>query len=375
MENELKKAMCEIRIYDRGMNWLAETVLAESVQLTRELYAPGYVEVHIHPDKKGAAELVRRGNIITIDGDPHKSAIIRDFKVSEKRNVSELIIYGTTPIGMAKQRITVPPTQAQDPNALGWDKVSGSAETVLKHYVSRNMTAAYDSKRNFPRLVIAENKNRGIVFPWKSRYAALHDELFNIGNYAEMGFEIVPDIASKRWIFDVIEGTDRTRGSGIMSPVAFNLEWQNVEGYIYSEDYQNYRSTGYAGGQGEDEKRLIYALGAGVAGDDRWETFLDCGNASDIMELKYYGEQKMNEYKEAKTVEANALPKVFSYERDYFLGDLVTVTISRLGIDVNTRITSVKTIWERDKGKRDEIRFGGKLPTIFSILNRRGEVY
>ena len=103
---------CRIRIYDQDFNWISETHQAESVQLTRELYGVGSFEIHIHPDKTGAAELIKRGNIIVINRDGHKSGIVRDFYMDEGRGKSELVIYGDTASGMTKQRITVPPKRS-----------------------------------------------------------------------------------------------------------------------------------------------------------------------------------------------------------------------------------------------------------------------
>lgn len=365
---------CEIRIYDKDFNWKNALFTAESVQLWRELYEPGTFEIHIHPDKNGAMDLLKRGNIIIINQDGRKSGIIRDFQVIEERRKAEVVIYGDCGGGLAKQRITVPPTQAQAPNALGWDKISGAAETVLKHYVNRNMTGSLDKKRNFTNLEIAADLNRGVSLPWKSRYSVLSDELRDIGEYAEMGWEIFADAARKKWVFDVIPGVDRTKGQSNVSPVAFNFEYRNIERCRYVEDFQKYRSTAYAGGQGEDEKRLIYILGAEAAGSERFEVFLDCRSAKDIAELIYYGQQKQVEYKEAKTLETGTLPKVFLFERDFFLGDLVTVTISRIGLSLDTRITGVREIWEHEGGYRNELRFGEKVPNIFSLLNKQSEV-
>jgi hypothetical protein len=141
---------------------------------------------------------------------------------------------------------------------------------------------------------------------------------------------------------------------------------------LLSEIFQNYKNTGYAGGSGEDENRLVYILGANETGLNRWETFLDCGNAADIDELKYYGEQKLSEFREAKTIEAELLPRVFEFERDYFLGDVVGVMVERLGLEISARITAVKEIWERESGYRQELRFGGKVPNIFTILQKQG---
>ena len=335
----------------------------------------GKFEIHIHLDKTGALDLCKRGNIIIINRDGRKSGIVRDFYIEEARGGAALVIFGDTGSGLTKQRLTVPPTQAQDINALGWDKIRAPAETVIKHYASRNMVTPFDVQRKFPHLVIVPSRGEGVEMPWRSRFSKLDEELYNICSYAEMGYEIYADTANKQWIFDTISGTDRTRNQDAVSPVTFNTEYQNVDSYRYTEDFQNYKNTGYAGGQGEDENRLIYILGgAENSGLNRHETFLDCGNAADITELTYYGNQKLNEFKEAKTVEALALPRVFIFEKDYFPGDKVSVSVSRLGLSVDARITAVKEIWERQTGYKTEIRFGERLPTLFTILNTTKEV-
>jgi len=370
----LDNNFCEIRIYDPDFNWLDVATQAESVLFTRELYGVGSFEIRIHPDKVGAFKLARRDNIIVINGDGHKSGIIRDFGITENRDASFFTIFGETGNGFTKQRTTVPPTASQDSGAFGWDRIRGNAETVLKHYISRHIVSPADAGRRIPNIIIAPNQNRGVTFPWQTRFQPLNEELTNIANFAEMGFEFFADIPGRRWVFDVVEGLNRAKSQSKLSPVVFRMEHSNIEGYNYKEDFANYRSTGYALGAGEDERRQIYTLGTNHKGRDRWEIALDCGSPDNINELMYYGEQRLNEYQPAKTVEANALPKVFVFERDYFLGDKVTVYISRLALEIDTRITSVKDIWERTTGRRSEIRFGDKLPNLFSIFNRREEV-
>ena len=365
---------CEIRVYDKDFNWLDVAVLAESVQFTRELYGVGGFEIHIHPDKSGAFELIKRGNVIVVNGDGRRSAVVRSFYMREERNGPVFVINGDTGQGFAKQRITVPPTNAQVPNALGWDKIDAPAETILKHYAGRSLVYPYNDKRKIPNMIMAPDLGRGLVFPWKSRYQKLSDELYNIGTYAEMGYEIYADIVNKQWAFDVVPGVDRTRGQGENDPVWFDMGFHNISQYKYSEDYSQHRSTGYVGGAGEDENRLVYTLGADIQGEERWEEFLDCGNVADISELIYYGEQKLNGFKFVKNIEADTLPRVFVFEKDYFLGDEVTVKVDRLGIEFDTRITAVKEIWERPDGYRTVVRFGGNLPNLFTVLNTKKEV-
>jgi len=350
------------------------TELAESVQLSRELYDIGRLQIQIHPDKPGASELIKRGNIVVINNDPHKSAIIRDFELDESRTACCYMVYGETGAGLLSQRVSVPPTNAQSPGAAGYDRISGPVETVLKHFVDKHIVNPYDQSRKIPGVTVMADKGRGPVTSAQLRYTYLSDDLPKIAAQSEMGFEIYIDLAAKSWVFDVIPGTDRSASQYDISPVSFSTDYQNISGYTYTENYQNYKTTGYAGGAGTDENRLITTLGGEFTGLDRWETFLDCGSAATVNDLTSTGGLKLSENAVAKTLSVDAPPKVFLFDRDYFLGDLVTVVISRLGLTLDTRVEGVSEVWERDSGYTAKVRFGGQVPNMFTILKQRGEV-
>ena len=371
---------CNIRIYDRNFNWLYESRSAESVQLSREIYTPGSFEIHIHPDRLGltgdlgSAHPFQKGNIAVFNRDGHRSGIIREFYLDERANKRVYVIFGETGSSLSSQRLVVPPTQAESAAALGWERVRGPAESVIKHFVRQNMTSPRDGSRRFSDLHLMADQRRGIEFPWQARFSSLSEVLSDICNFADMGYEIYADIPERRWVFEVIPGADRTKSQSLLSPVSFNMEYQNIESYRYLEDYRNFRNTGYAGGEGEDENRLIYIVGANNTGHNRFETFLDCGMARNITELIHYGNQRLSEYREVKSLELSALPKVFYFDKDYFLGDKVSVFISRLNLSLDARITSVREIWEAGSGYRAQIRFGAGLPSIHDVLGRRAVV-
>jgi hypothetical protein len=277
--------------------------------------------------------------------------------------------------GALSGRISVPPSSAQVPGSLGWDRVIGPAETVLKHYADRNIgPGAFDPNRALPRLFIARDQGRGVSVPAQLRYTKLGEDLGIIGKYAGMGFEIYADTDAGRWVFEVIEGADRTNAQSAVSPVVLSIGYKNLEDYRYVDNRQNYRNTGYAGGQGQDENRLIYIVGAQNTGWDRFEVFLDCGGAANITELMYYGNLKLEGSAAVRTLEVTALPKTFVFDRDYFLGDKVSIIISRIGLELDTRLESVTESWERSKGHTVAARFGDKVPNILTILRNRNEV-
>jgi hypothetical protein len=342
---------------------------------TREWLGSGVVQFEINADDKAANALITRGNIIKVNKDPRKCATITDFELKQDRGTPMLSINAVPGNGFLARRVSVPPTSAQAPGSLGWDRVSAPAETVLKHYADRNIgPGAFDPKRTIVPLVIADDLARGVQTPAQVRYTKLDEDMSAIGRYASMGYEIYGDTANKRWVFDVIPGADRTRGQTDNDPVMLRMDYQNIESYRYVDSSVNLRNTGYALGAGQDENRFTQIIGADNEGAERYEVTLDCGNVNLIDELLYYGGIKLGEFAEARTLEISALPNVFVLGRDYFLGDVITVMIGRLGLILPTRVESVTETWERARGHKVAARFGEKIPNILKILTVRQEV-
>jgi len=363
---------CEIKVYDRDFNWIAATRAAESVQFTRELYGAGTFQITVSARTRGAADMLTGGNIVVINGDPHRSGIIRDFTVERKRAGCLYSIRGETGAGLARQRLSVPPTQAQDPSALGYDRINAPAETVIKHYINANLASPYDAARAIPGLIVAPDMGRGAAFPAQLRFGKLDEDLADICRYAGMGYEICADCAAGKWVMDVIPGADRTVSQTANGPVIFAAEEQNVSEYRYVENRANYKNAAYCGGAGENESRLIQVVGGG-AGLDRYEVFIDCGNAN-VTDLLALGQIKLADYQAAKTLDLTALPRVFVFGRDYFLGDLVTVYVNDIGLALDSRIEAVTEVWERGAGYSAQARFGGKIPNLFTVLADKSAV-
>jgi hypothetical protein len=357
--------MAEIRIFTPSLEWSDVCAAPESAQFTRELYGAGAFEIHAHPDKRGAAALATRGNIIMINGDRRFTGIVRNFTISEDKDKTELVVYGEALNGILRQRLIVPASGS------AYDAQTGAAETVMKAYVAAHTSGA---ERAITALTVADDSARGDSLDWQARYTPLLEELAAIGQYAGAGFAVEFDPDAVTLVFDTIHGTDRTVDNGVVSPVAFNTKYQNVGAYSYSENWDEYASTVYAGGAGEDAARAIAVKGGDAAGLDRFEAFADCGNVTGA-ELDAAGDVKLSELAPIKTIEADTLPRAFTFGEDYFLGDLVTLYVARLGLEMSSRVTAATDIWEPERGHAVEIRFGERLPNIFTAgINGKNRV-
>lgn len=359
---------CIIKIFDLAGTFLGVIDDAESVVLDRNHRGVGSFQVDVSAGKQGASTLAVRDRVIVINDNGRKSGIVRDIQLSENSDGAKLTIWGDTLGGLAKQRITVPPTEAEKPGSYGWDRTSGNGEDVIHYYARRHMISPTNSSRRIANLTAAASQHAGASTPWQTRYEPLSKVLEDVAEYCDLGWGIYLDFATRGLIFEVVPGRNLTVGSGGGSPVIFCTAFDNLTDVTYKESVGNFANTGYAGGQGEDENRLIQTLYPANAGIARWETFLDCGSSENISELLYYGYTQLDSFKLAKTIEGAVAPDTtFTFEKDYFLGDKVTIRFERAGLYADARITGASERWDSG-GYGLELRFGEKTYSTLTMI-------
>lgn len=133
------------------------------------------------------------------------------------------------------------------------------------------------------------------------------------------------------------------------------------------DDNTNYKNVGYVAGKGENEDRLITVLGD-ATGFNRREILIDLNNIEDPLELKQEGQKKLDTYKMIQSIEGKVyqIPNM-EYEKDFFLGDLVTLESD--GIYEDKRIIQAKEIYEKNN-KTVELGFGDKVPSLAEEIKR-----
>lgn len=353
-----------IRIIDKDFNLLGEIDNYESLQFIRRFYKVGEFELHININKANTDALIKN-NLILLGTSFNKVGIImhRENQADENGN-DELIIKGPTLKGIMSRRLIVPPASGN-----GYDSQTGSIETILKAFVNNNVVNPTDTARKISQVVIAVDQQRGKQDSWRSRFEVLSDKLDEIGEYAQIGWDIVLDIVNNQWIFDVIEGRNLTVDQDILPPVIFSTDFDNIKNPHFIQSLLNSYNIGYAGGQGDNENRLIQQIGD-MAGLERIETFFDCSQASDVTELTTQGTQKLNELQEIKTFEFQVIPdNTFIYERDYNLGDTITAQSKKWGVTINCQVVELKEVYEIN-GFTLEATFGTNVPNLLTVIKR-----
>ncbi|WP_433943460.1 siphovirus ReqiPepy6 Gp37-like family protein [Paenibacillus sp. SN-8-1] len=353
-----------VRILDTNFNLKGEIDNYESLQLTRRYYRAGEFELHIHIGKRYTDELIK-DRVIVINNQPHKSGIIRYRQITEDdKGIETLIVRGPTLGGVLDQRVTVSDT---------YDRVKGPAETVLKHYVNNHLgngdyaTGIY-AKRQIPFFAVAADQARGKYTPWQSRYEQLDQVVQAIAEWCDIGWKVALDFVTKKWVFDVLPGRDLTTSQHVLPPVIFSHEFDNIQSQDYVDSWLQYKNVGYAGGKGEEEDRLIQMVGDS-SGLDRREVFLDCSSAEDAVELTSLGDQKLSDLSRIQTFNGLILSTgSFRYEKDWDLGDKVTLQNNKWGLTMDSRVTEVKEIYE--PASKLEIALGDEIPTITQFMKQ-----
>lgn len=342
---------------------------------------------------KANTEKLKPDNMIIVNKNDEKILLIEKRVTTTENNMKKLKISGTCIKGIAKRRIIA---------TNGYDRVSETqSENIMKHYLKKHLVESYydtirTPERDIPWIKIAPTQNRGLKTVWQARLTNLHDEEKHIAEDTGMGWKGILDRNNKCINFDCYEGTDRTinqlsdgntheelekythkeleqytnsqlEGNKKVPYIIFSEKKKNLLNGKVTDDNTNYKNVGYCAGKGENEDRLITVIG-NATGFDRREVYIDLSNIEDPDELNQEGQKKLDTYKTIRTVEGKIyqIPNM-EWEKDYFLGDLVTLESD--GIYEDKRIIQAKEIYERNN-ITVELGFGDKIPGLAEQIKK-----
>lgn len=340
-------------------------LVSEYTSLTMERQHTGIGQFSLTlPTHAVDAAQLREGRIICLGQSDARAGLVQRVEQDRERGPKMAVVEGRMLKGAVHRRIIVPPTATEDPAALGWDRVSGTAEEVYRHFVSRHIVSPTDVNRALPGVVLDDlaSPPRGISTPWQCQHdELLEDVLPAIGDWTDMGWDMRLDIRNKRIVFVAVPGRDLTQGNAAgNSPVVFSEGFGNIVVSKYILDKSEYVNSPYLGGAGEDENQLVltaYVDDSGaqitdpIAGWDRREGWIGVGNEDDPAALISSGLQKLRDsWKYIRGLEAQVTPRgSFAYGVDWDVGDKVTAIIEALGgrLRLDARVMVAREVYER----------------------------
>ena len=355
----------ELHIIDEAFNLIGIIVYFQSLRIKRSHYGVGEFELHMHPADTGA-EALAVDRILFPVGRPDKAMLIESL--ARRENKDELIAKGRMLKGLTARRICVPPESASA--TYGYDRITADAESVLHHYVRNNLVAPEDAKRRMDCIALGENLKRGMQIPWEARFEALDVLLGEIAEYADMGWDILPDFEAKRFVFEANPGRDLSQENMDGGRVTFAIKLGNTIATAYAMSVRDARTTAYVGGSGEDENRIILAVGTDAQGLTRREIWVDAGGQEAAEGLQYEGARRLSEHKQLETITCEVLDRgPMRYGREWDLGDLVTIVTARA--QMSARIIMIDEAYESGGVFNLHVTFGDPPRDIIRyVLNK-----
>lgn len=388
-----------LRVINTDFQLLGEIKDYTSLQLTHSHYGVPEFEMYLQNNSK-SSDLTQRKNIIFIPGRPEVAFFIkyRNIKINEEGEISEFwSIRGEHLKSLLSQRIIIPPKEE------AYDEVEGTAEQVIKHFVNTQAINPEDKKRVIPNLVIdqeyLETGKDEPTYSYQGRFQSLSDFLERICFETGYGWTIELDGENKKFVFKVTRGTDRSILQTDVPPILLSPEKQTLSELEYLESDFDFRNTALVAGQGEGVERKTVLLNNDNEGLDRYELFVDARDIDNeerdedgveqnddgtdkrpeskprpeediIADLTKRGEEKLTEREQEVFLEGVASNhNRYTFMKDWFLGDKVTIPIIKLDLVSHVIITEVKEVIEADKHEIKPV-FDRRRPDLLSKLKR-----
>lgn len=229
--------------------------------------------------------------------------------------------------------------------------ISGNVENAIRSLVTENAINPTNENRIIPTLSLDELSGITDTLDTQITGDNLDKSITNICKNYLLGWEVY--ISNNSLKFRVYQGTNRSYGQTNNPYVVFSDTFDNLYNTEYQMHSEDYANCTLIGGEGEGKERVYQVVGDEYAGLNRFEYFTDArdlsrnaGSEDEIAEADYNkmlqerGREKLAELSVTEGFSGEVLSDVtFEYNRDFFMGDIVTV-INKYGISRNVIVLS-----------------------------------
>lgn len=342
----------------------------DSLEIERNYYSVSKMVLRVAKTQQNAF-LLRKGNLLALTTNINYPYIIEHFG-SVKQGRKEIIeIYAYSLNHLLTFR-TVPRQTV----------ISGHVEDVVKELINRNAINPTDLNRVIPLLSLEQNLTSNINTIISKTGSNLLQHSFDILRDFEFSVDLLVDYSSNTTQINNIRvltwrGNDRSINQSSLPRVMFSNEFDNILAQNYFNSDIDLKNVAYVAGEGEGVDRTVQQVNS-FSGLSRREQYVDARD----LQTQYFDENgdrqtlDQNDYLQSLTnrglenlsirntvesFEATIDNVQYIIGEDYGLGDLVTFYDSELDVTLNTRVTSIKTISNKD-GVVNTPSFGSALP-------------
>lgn len=303
----------------------------------------GTFEVHIPIDKNNTAFL-QTDNVILFDKDRGIAGVITSIEVTQEDSPS-ICLKGDLNEEYLYRRI-----------CWGLFEKTGTPKEIIYDMLQTQIINPTDEKRKIVDIVIGPDalaEEEAIAY--QNTGGVVGESIANLCSSNSIGFRLKYEPTKKQSVFQLYSGTDRTIEQKTVPPVIFSVEYENILSSEYTLSTKDMRNVALVAGEGEGIARKSVTIGES-SGKARKEYFVDARDLqstnSDGMEipqdeyllmLTQRGNEKLADLRTSQSFDCsiNTQGNIL-YNQDYFIGDLVTIRDSLLGIQLNARLTEVE---------------------------------
>ena len=372
-------SILEIRNADRVTVGIIDT--AKSVIWHSRYYGTGDFEIYMQATAN-AVELLQVGNYVTRPNNDEVGvieAITFNFSIQDGYMITAV---GRFVKSILDRRIIYKLSETVNTPTI----ISGNVEIAVRRLVLDNAIDCTDTRRNISILGLAALNNLPqIIVDENGNPAQKQVSYDNLLEYTEkvlqeygLSAKVILNDSNKKLLYSVFEGADRsTDNTDGNEPIVFSVDYDNLNSSNYEYDETPLKNSALIGGQGQDLDRFYTLLTSGKTGLQLREIFVDASsinrkyktagsdteqtytNAEYRALLNQKAQQKFKEtvVKETFTGDINVSFGVWQFNRDYFLGDIVTVQDNKINKYINTRITEATEVQD-ENGYSVDVVFG-----------------
>jgi len=349
-----------IKIYSPNIDLLGEIDDYTSFIITRKYNETGDFSLYINFDKLNAKYLLQKNNIVMVHGSSDKNdkaGIIKHAEITLDEEGNEIIIAKGFTLDVILNQREIELQQNEEESVF-----IGKNTELIEKLVLENLVNPTNSKRKINNLINSSN-SEGTDIAWKLvPTTKVGNEISDIAILDGLGYKIYLDLLNKKLVFTTYQGKDLSRDQSVNPKVVFSPSFNNIRAMKYIKSSIDEKNVVYI-----RLKNSNFAIPYGEAeGINRQETHLDYAELQVNETFEDVGRQELSRYPEVESIEGEVLTNAFFYEKDYNLGDIVTVENSKWGISKSLRITSISEIYEEKP--RITVVFGDPLPTFIKKI-------
>lgn len=265
--------------------------------------------------------------------------------------------------------------------------LTGLVEVAARQLVLDNaINCSFDSRRNIPNFALGQLKGfQAQIVDYNGQPAQKQVSYQNLLEYTDellheygLAAKVHINESNKNWLYTVYTGTDRSASNtGGYEPIILSIDYDNLNSSNYLYDNISLKNAVLIGGEGEGLERFYSLLTSGDTGLQLREVFCDASSINRNYEDENTGTEQtytdaeytamLNQQGKAKLQEqianeqfsgdVNVSFGTYQFNRDYFLGDIVTIQDNNINKFINNRITEATEVQD-DNGYSVDIVFG-----------------